>query len=45
MSNFGQFPCGLEFTGGGALAAVAAEPPPPPNRFPLPVNVVGMIFC
>ena len=45
VSNFGQFPWGLEFTGGGALAAGAVEPPPPPNRFPLPVNVVGMIFC
>ena len=45
VSNFGQFPWGLEFTGGGALATGAVEPPPPPNRFPLPVNVVGMIFC
>ena len=44
-SNFRQFPWGLEFTGGGVLAAGAPEPPPPPNRFPLPVNVVGMIFC
>ena len=40
----GSYPWGRVFTAGGALTAGAA-PPPPPNRFPLPVKVVGIIFC